>query len=447
MAVINRLTQKDVYAVMNALVAEATGQSDIAVVDSSTFASAGATVLQTGFENVINALSLVLGRTLVAVRPYKAKLASIQAMNTDAYSHRLRKISFFARNNVPAGNWNTQAYPENLFQGNTNAAVATSGHEATKSMWVQNQPQALEMNFSGSDVWQTSTTVYRNQLKQAFRSEEDFGYFVSGIMTEKANDIESTKEAFNRLAVVQKIGETFDIGNAAQKVNLTKAFNDKFNTNYTSAQLRSTYLADFLKFFVAEFKKYSDRLTERSCLYHYDITKSVANAETGSSETLHLLRHTPKDKQHALLYNPLFIDAQAQVLPSIFNPEYLRLENFEAVDFWQSNYDEEARSAVYVTPAVYDSTQGGQIAGDTVDLDYVVGMLFDEDALVVDYQLDEADATPIEARKHYYNMWWSMSRNIICDPTENCIIFYMADPAEASNKVGEALVGSAKAGE
>lgn len=447
MATINRLTQKDVYAVMNALVAEATGQSDIAVVDSSTFVSAGETVLKTGFENVINALSLVLGRTLVAVRPYKAKLATIQAMDSDAYSHRLRKISFFARNNVPAGNWNTQLYPENLFQGKTNAADSTSGHEATKSMWVQNQPQALEMNFNGSDVWQTSTTVYRNQLKQAFRSEEDFGYFVSGIMTEKANDIESNKEAFNRLAVVQKIGETFDIGNAAQKVNLTAAFNTKFGTNYTSAQLRSTYLADFLKFFVAEFKKYSDRLTERSCLYHYDITKTVKNAETGNNETLHILRHTPKEKQHALLYNPLFVDAQAQVMPAIFNPEYLRIENFEAVDFWQSNYDEEARSAVYVTPAVYDSTQGGQIAGDTVDLDYVVGLLYDEDGLVVDFQLDEASASPYESRKGFYNLWWSMARNIICDPTENAILFYMADQAEASNKVGEAIVGTAQAGD
>ena len=447
MAVINRLTQKDVYAVMNALVAEATGQSDLAVVDTSTFVSAGETLMQTGFENVINSLSLIVGRTLVAARPYKAKLSSIQAINTDAYSHRLRKISFFAKNNLPAGDWNTQLYPENLFQGKGDAQDTTSGHESVKSQWTQNQPVALEMNFSGSDVYQTSLPIYKYQLKQAFRSEEDFGQFISGIMTEKANDIESNREAFNRMAVVQKIGETFDIGNAAQKVNLTAAYNTKFGTNYTSAQLRSTYLESFLKFFVAEFKKYSDRLTERSCLYHYDITKTVKNAETGNNETLHILRHTPKDRQHALLYNPLFIDAQAQVLPSIFNPEYLRIENFEAVDFWQSNYDEEARSAVYVTPAVYDSTQGGQIAGETVDLDYVVGLLFDEDGLVTDYQVDDVRTTDINARRGYWNTWYSFSRNILSDPTENCILFFMADPAETSNKVGEAIVGSAQAGD
>lgn len=441
---INRLTAQDCYAVMNALVAQATGQSDISVVNTSTFVSAGNSVLATGYENTLNALSLVLGRTLVAVRPYKAKLASIQAMNSDVYSHRLRKISYFARNNLPAGDWNTSLFPENLYQGKTNAQDTTSGHESTKSMWVQNQPQVLEMNFSGSDVWQTSTTVYRYQLQQAFRSEEDFGQFVTGIMTEKANDIESTKEAFNRMAVVNKIAEVFDTGVSAQKINLTKAFNDKFNTNYTSAQLRSTYLKDFLKFFVAEFKKVSDRMTERSANFHMSVTKTVKNAETGNNETLYILRHTPKELQHALLYNPLFVEAQAEVMPEIFNPSYLNIDNFEGVDFWQSNYDEDARPAIKCTPAIFHD--GAQEAGETVELPYVVGMIFDRDALVVDYQLDDASASPYESRKGFYNLWWSMARNICSDPTEQAVIFYMDDPAEG-NLVGSAIVGSAEAGD
>ena len=143
------LTQQDCYALMNQLVAEATGQADITVADLSSFVSAGEKVLSTGTENTLNALSLVLGRTIVAVRPYRAKLMSVQAIDTGEYSHRIRKISYFSRNALPAGNWNTQLYPENLFQGKTNAQDATSGHESTKSMWMQNQPQALEMNFGG----------------------------------------------------------------------------------------------------------------------------------------------------------------------------------------------------------------------------------------------------------------------------------------------------------
>ena len=439
------LTPKDVHALMNLLVREATGQEDLDVVDTSSFVQAGERVLATGYENTLNALSMVLGRTLIAVRPYKAKYRTIQAMNTGEYTHRLRKISYYAKNALPAGNWNTQLYPENLFQGNTNAQVTTEDHEATKSMWLQNQPVPFELNFAGSDVWQDSITVYDYQIKNAFRSEEEFARFAAGFMTEKANDIESQKEAFNRMAVLNKIASVYSTGNTEQVVNLTYEFNQKFGTNYTSAQLRTTYLKEFLAFFVSKFKLTSDRLTERSALYHKAFAKTVKNAETGTNESLMILRHTPKADQHALLYNPLFIDAQAQVLPQIFNPEYLSVENYEPVDFWQSNYSEALRPQINVYPAVFDSTTGGTIKGDQVQLPYVVGMLFDRDALVTDFQIDRTDSTPLEARKHYRTVWFSYSKNVIDDPSENCVIFVMEDPGEGV--VGSAIVGTSTAGD
>lgn len=442
------LTPQDAYALMNALVQEATGQSDISVVDLSSFVSAGEKVLATGTENTLNALSLILGRTIIAVRPYKAKLASVQAINTGEYSHRLRKISYYSRPALPAGDWNTQLYPENLYQGKTNAQDTTSSHESTKSMWVQNQPQALEMNFAGSDVWDESTTVYEYQLKPAFRDPGVFAQFVAGIMTEKANDIESEKEAFNRVAILNKIGDIYLNGTSAQKVNLTAAFNTKFGTQHTSAQLRTTYLKEFLAFFVSTFKLASDRMTERSLAYHTDIPKSVVNPETGVSETLHILRHTPKADQKALLYNPLFVEAQAQVLPAIFNPEYLNIDNFEGVDFWQSNYDEDARPAVNVYPAVYDALTGQQKKGDQVNVPYIVGLLFDRDAILTDFQFEGSASSPLEARKQYRNIWWHFSKNAICDPTENAILFYMDDESEGGdNLVGSAIVGTAEAGD
>lgn len=440
------LTPQDCYALMNALVAEATGQSDISVTDLSSFVSAGETVLATGKENTLNALSLVLGRTIIATRPYKAKLSSVQAIDTGDYSHRLRKISFFSRKALPAGDWNTDVAPENLFQGKTNAQDTTSGHESVKSMWVQNQPQALEMNFAGQSVWDESTTVYEYQLKPAFRDPAVFADFVAGIMTEKANDIESEKEAFNRVAILNKIGDIYLNGSAAQKVNLTYAYNQRFGTNYTTAQLLSTYLESFLKFFVSTFKLASDRMTERSVLFHKDITKSVANPETGVSETLHILRHTPKADQKALLYNPLFVESQAWVMPSIFNPEYLSIENYEGVDFWQSNYDEDARPAVNIYPAYYDTSDGTQKKGDQVNLPYVVGLLFDRDAILTDFQMEGSATSPLEARKRYYNIWWHFSKNAINDPTENAVLFYMEDPAEGAAVVGTAIVGTDVAG-
>ena len=427
------LTPLDAHAIMNALVAQATGQASITATDTSSFVAAGELVLATGMENTLNALSLVLGRTLMAVRPYGAKLGMINALNTGAYSHRLRKISFYSREALPAGDWNTDLY-NNLVNGYDNGSNGATGStpptNATESMWVQNKPVPLEVNFAGSSVWQDSTTVYEYQVKQAFRDEQSFNAFVAGILTEKGNDIESQKEAFNRMTLLNYIAGVYDLdaaSSAGRVVNLTKAFNDYYGLTgasaYTTSQLLTTYLKEFLEFFVSEYKKYSDLMTYRSASFHH--APAGPNGEV-------LLRHTPKDKQRFICYNPFWLKARAMVMPEIFAPQYLAEPQFEAVDFWQSFQD---GPAVKVTPAIpdFDSTSatvGTQIAGSAVALDYVLGILYDEDAIMTDFQLESSATTPLEARKRYRNIWWSFAKNSINDFTENAIIFTMEDPSE-----------------
>ena len=418
------LTTRDIHALMNALVKEATGQQNsIQVVDSSSFISAGEQVLATGTENVLNSLSLVVGRRLVAVRPYNAKLNMINAIDTGAYSHRLIKQSFYSRNAKASGDWNTQLYT-NLKGGYTNGQNIVDGTaQSTKSQWEQNPAVVLEMNFAGSSTWQDSTTVYEDQLKQAFRDEASFGQFVAGIMTEKANDIESQKEAYNRMVLLNFIAGVIDMASTGSAVNLTAAYNTKFGTNYTSAQLRTTYLESFLKFMVAKIKVDSRMLTNRSLKCHWSPAKVV-------DEVPHyLLRHTPYDRQRLLLHSPLITESETYVFPTLFNEQYLKIENYEGVDFWQNELDP---AAIDVIPAIPNKTTpaNGLVQGDEVKLDYLVGILYDVDAIMTDYQLESALSTPVEARKRYRNVWWTFARNGINDFTENAIVYYMADPVE-----------------
>ena len=416
------LTQTDIHALINAVVKEATGQeTTLQQVDLHDFASVGETLLASGTENVLNALSLVLGRTFMAVRPYDAKLALINSLNTDAYSHRLRKISFYSKDAQASGDWNTQLFT-NLADGFTNGqneAGTPPVAQSTKSMWEQNQAMPVEFNFGGSSVWEDSITIYEDQLKQAFRSADDFGSFVSGIMTEKGNDIESQKEAFNRMTLLNHIAGVYDLNQTGSVVNLTAAYNAEFGTSYTTEQLLSTYLKDFMEFFTAKIKIDSRSMTHRSALRHWSVPKTVG------ADTYHILRHTPRDRQRLFLYNPIMMKAQSYVFPEIFNPEYLQVGNYEGVDFWQN---EASGSAIDIIPAIPNtSNPTAQTTGAEVKLNVVVGLLFDEDAMMVDYQLERSATTPLEARKNYRNMWWSYSKNAINDFTENSILYYMAD--------------------
>ena len=124
-----------------------------------------------------------------------------------------------------------------------------------------------------------------------------------------------------------------------------------------------------------------------------------------------------------MLYGPLMKEAEAMVMPEIFNPRYLELSQYEEISFWQS---QDQRAGVSITPAITNTTTGVQEAGTAVALDYVVGLLFDRDSMMTNYRLDRVDTTELEKRKHYRNTWRSFSRGSICDPTENCILYYMA---------------------
>lgn len=408
------ITPNDCHILINAMVRQATGQQAITATDTSSFISAGELILSSGMENVYNAINAVLARMIVAVRPYSAKLQLIQAEDS-VYASRLRKVSFYAQDANPAGNFNTDLYT-NFAQGYTSG---DNNGDSTKSQWEQNQPMPLEMNFAGLSVWQDCITLTEDAVKWAFSSEAEFARFVDGYLREHENDMQSQVEAWNRAGILNKIGQIYDMSAAmpGSAVDLVAAFNARMGTSYTGAQLRSTYLKEFLEFFVARFKNDSDFLTERSANHHWAVTKEVGGVNYS------ILRHTPKRDQRLLMYGPLMKEAEAIVMPEIFNPRYLELSQYEEVSFWQS---QDQRAAVKITPAVTNTSTGIQEAGTAVSLNYVVGILFDRDALMSNYRLDRVDTTPLEARKHYRNTWASFARNIICDPTENAILYYMA---------------------
>lgn len=424
------LTTKDAYAIINLMVKEATGQdATIQAVDPSTFVSVGEKLLASGVENTLNALSLVLGRTLVAVRPYKAKFELVNALNSGLYANRLRKISFYAREAMPTGASNTDLF--------TNDAPAydngTNSGASTPSMWIQNPPIPLELNFGGSSEWQTSTTVYEKQLQVAFRSPEDFIRFVDGIMVEKANDIESMKEAFNRMAVLNAIAGCYDLSSSmgGSVINMTKAFNDYYITSYTSDQLLSTYLTEFTEFFISTIKRVSNYMTNRSKKYHWSPSKTI------NGITYDILRHTPKDRQKMFMISDLWIKTEALVKPQVFNDDFISFGNFEAVDFWQNEMEPYKISITPAIPDVAGTNSGAQTAGTAVALDKVLGFMFDEDSVMLDYQFEDASTTVKEARKHFRNVWWTIRRNAMVDYTENMVLFYMADPVGGGGSKGD----------
>ena len=427
------INRKDGYALMNAVMAQLTGQDTFSVIDAQGFMDAGKIAMTYSTDEIFNALTIVGARLFTATRPYKAPLWLIDSISSGYFNNRIRKISYYSTWALPSGAFNTDLMT-NFADGYGNDASGESP-AGTKDQYEQHPVHPLEMNFANSTVWQDCITRYEDQIKIAFSGEDEWARFWAGVLTEKGNDIEQRKEAHNRTTLLSRMAIAGAIGdaNSAIKtlgtvVDLTAAYNARFNTTYTGAQLRTTYLKEFLAFFISEFKVISNMMTKRSLYYH------AAPKLTLSDGDHYILRHTPKSEQRFMMYTPIWEQAKAQVMPEIFNTEYLQPEQFESVDFWQtfslSDSDKAAVDFKVTVPGwLEDMITSGQTTVDTAyefASDYVLGVLFDKDAVLTDFQFEAARTTYPEARKNFVNTWFDFGLGSVGDPSENFIVFVMS---------------------
>ena len=430
-----RLNATDAYLIMNNLVKQATGEeSNIAEGDVSAYISAGEKVLASGMENTLEALSIVLGRTIIAIRPYKARASVIRAASLDEYKTRMRKISYYSDKALPTGAWNTQIYSKNLGPGrdNTDGPDNSSGEkDATKSMWEQHPVIPLEMNFGGFDTWDDGLTIYKKQLKIAMRDPQEMANYLNGQMISKTNDIEMQKEAYDTMTLCGYMAALFDANkllNNGMAVNMTAEFNNYYGTSYTTTQLLTTYLKEFTGFFVSFVKTLVDDFSRNTLKRHWSPAKTV------NGVSLYLPRHTRRDEIKMVMYDPFWKKVEATVFPEIFNDQYMTFDNFESFTYWQSNTPGN-QAKIDIDPALPDipgTHSGQQYKGDRVQLYYVLGAIFDQDACMTNHALDDADATPLEARKKYYSIWWNFLKQSTVDLTEQGCLLYMADNASGS---------------
>ena len=403
---------KDAYAVMNALARQATAQADIAVVDHQSFIDAGTKTLATGTENVLNSIARTITAVVMQSRPYTGKFSLINA-SENQWNTRLAKISFYSSDNDPSGAFNTDL--------NTNIATGNAENSGAGSMWEQKLPRVVERFYLSEAAWDKFYTTPLVQLQNAFNEESTFVAFMNGVMTEIQNDIESTLESRNRALVADRIAGVYllnkkkVLGNETV-VNFTTYFNKKCVTNYTTKEILSAHLTELSEFITSKLQIDIDRLEERSKKYHDPMTV------TDNSVEYNVLRHTPRGKVKAFWFDELWKDAKTRVMPSIFNKEYINPEMGEKVQYWQSNKNDDDRMKIKCKPALPDGA-----VSENVELDVVLGIIFDEDAIASINQFTGAYTTPVNARHLYTNTFYHYKFGAVQDYTENSIIYIMND--------------------
>lgn len=397
----NYLGVSDAYSLINSISAQALGSDALQVVDTSTFVTVGEKILQTGVESTLNAIGYVIGKTIFSIRPYRSKLSSLER-EPERWGFITRKITYLF-----SGAEATQDY-------NTDLNTSTLADGSSVDMFKIRAPKVVQTNFPGAQSLESHITRFRDQIKIAFSSPEEFIAFWEGVMVEFYNDIETIKESRSRAVLLNFMAALYDKN--LNVVDLVETYNSENSTSYTRAQLLTTYKESFYKWVAGEVQLWSDLLTDRNVLYHENVV--------GYDK---IPRHSPKDRQRMIMLNPFFVREKAEIYTSLFNPDYLNIGDFEAVNFWQSPTD---KSRIKVTPNTMSITTGNSETGNAVDIPYVLGMLYDEESLGVMPKFDYVSVTPFNSAGGYYNTyihWLFKSYN---DFTENAVLFILGDGGE-----------------
>ena len=389
---VNNLTFNQLSTLLNGIQSQVTGASAIAPVNTSEFVSVAQTVLKTGADPVMSAISQILGRTIFSVRPYSAKFKGL-LMDNQRWGGITRKIN----------------YVDKSFTDDSGFSL-TDGQAVDQ--YIVNKPEVIQTNYYGSNVYQKSVTIFRDQLDTAFSGVNEFGEFISGVMQNISDQIEQAHEDTGRMTIANLVGGIVAAQKANQIVHLLTEYNALTGKKLTA---NTVYAPEnykpFMLWVYSRIAKASAMLTERSQLYHFNLTGKP------------IQRHTPVNRQRLYLYADARYQTEAQVLADTYHDNYLSFGETETVNYCQSI---ESPAQIQVKPVYFDEADGSIVtAADNVTQDNIFAVIMDEEAAGMNIFNYELSSTPYNARGRYNNLWWSFNERYFNDFTENAVVFLL----------------------
>lgn len=385
----------DAAVLLNSIVSQATGKTSITPTNLQEFVSVGTTALSVGVDPLMQAISQVLGRTIYSIRPYSEKFSGLRA-DALRWGNHVRKLS------IADSDWESdQRFYESAgdFLDNGDSV----------DMYKIRTPNVLQTNFYGQNVVQKSVTIFRDQLNVAFSNPEDFMRFISMIMSNVSDQLAQARESTARMALANFIGGKYILG-AGHVYHLVDEYNSATGQSLTPITVYNpANYATFIRWVYGFVKTISDRMTERSVIYQQNVTGKAIS------------RHTPKARQKFYVSAPDLNRMDAEVLSVTFNEDRLNLGEVESVGYWQSINDP---TTVSVSPS-YMATDGTITAGSAQVVENIFGLLFDEEAVMIQSVNEWSAPTPFNPAGGYTNTFWHQSNRYLNDFSEKGVLFLL----------------------
>lgn len=392
---VNSLTFEQSAAFLEDMYAEAMGgEATINVVDTGTFTTVGTTLLQLGYDPVCSAISQVLDRSVYSIRPYSMKFRSIN-VDESKWGAIVRKIN----------------YLDSDLDAKDNRLELVDGQSI--DMYKVKKPKVLQTNFYGATQYSDHITIFKDQLDSAMKDAAEFGRFMAGVMQNIADKLTQIAEAEARGILANFItGKT--LCDSDSVINVLQAYYDATGVELSvDTMYNETNYAPFVRWLYSFVNDITDFMSERSYKYHANIVGKE------------IPRHTPAKFLRAYMSATVVNKTASEVLATVFNPDKLKMIEFEKVTYWQNINDP---YTVKSTPAYLDTTTGEVAdASEAVTVSNIIGVLFDEEALGMTRRSTWTASSGFNADGGYSNLFYHFTQSTWNDFTENGVILYAGE--------------------
>lgn len=386
----NDLSFNQLSTVLNSIVAQATGKNPLAITNTSEFISVAQTALKTGYDPLLQSISQVLSRTIFSTRPYYRKFGGIQVDN-QKWGNITRKL------NISDKDWENDVRFE-LVDGES------------VDMYKVNKPNILQTNFYGANVYERSYTIFKDQLDCAFSGPDEFARFLSMVTGNCTDMIEQAHENLARATVANYIGGKVK-GDADSCIHLLTEYNALTGLALTKENVyQPANYKPFIDWVYSRIASLTELMTERSQLFHTNITGKTIN------------RHTPLQRQRVYLYAPARFNIESMSLANTYNYNFLKMAYNETVNYWQSI---QSPSKINVKPSYLQADGTITTPEAALEQDNIFGVIFDEEALGYTVMNQWSATTPFNAKGGYSNVFFHFTDRFWNDFTENGLVLLL----------------------
>lgn len=370
---------------------QVTGEKAVAAEDLSNIVDLGKTVLDytgqsnTNYDSFMRNLIDQVGKVMFVDRKYTSQAPNILKDGWE-YGSILQKVRCEVPDARDNATWDLFNYPVN------SGAAYPDPFELSK-------PTATAKFFNSKATYEVPITLTDVQLREAFRSAEEFGRFIAMIENRIAMKITLCNDGLIMATIANLMAQKINGGKA---VNLLALYNGADGTLTAAEALTDKEFLRFASKTIAQYKKY---LATASTLYN----------DGG------YLTFTPADRLKFVANVEFSKSLDAYLYSDTYHNEFVNLPGYEEVAFWQgTGTSNDDRLKIDVT---IDDGEGGTTE---VVQDGILAVMFDEEAAAVCNQ-NYRVTSQYNGRGEYTNYFYKWDAMYMNDVLENCVVFIIAD--------------------